>query len=256
MKYFSRVFTPTKNRRLNELFGFLLFVCAILLFLALVSYSPQDPSINTAASPLPSRPAGNWIGLFGALVSDLLLQYTGIAFFFVPLAIGLLAARWFHAREVISPGAKAIGAFTLLVFFPALLALLPWTLRWRHAVPIEGLMGRIVGDVLLHYFNLVGAYIVCATIIAVALYLCTAFSFGALRVWMETRFAFAFAAWQRVEDWRAARAKKKSQKELEKRRAAKPEVAAQLLPRTAPAPVKTGIEKIFEEEIAAAVAAQ
>ena len=258
MKYFSRVFTPTKNRRLNELIGFLLFVCAALLFLALVSYSPQDASINTAASPLPSRPASNWIGLFGALTSDLLLQYIGIAIFFVPVAMGLLATRWFKSRDVASPGAKAIGAFTLLVFFPALLALLPWSLRWRHAVPIEGLMGRIVGDVLLHYFNLIGAYIVCATIIAVALYLCTAFSFGALRIWTETRFAFAFAAWQRVEDWRAARAKKKSQKELEKRRAAKPEVAAQLVParRTPPpAPAKTGIERIAEDEVVAPVAA-
>src|SRR5947209_4120542 len=99
MNYFSRVFTPTKNRRLNELVGFLLFVCAVLLFLALVSYSPQDASMNTAASPLSSRPASNWIGLLGALMSDLLLQYVGIAVFFVPLVIGLLGARWFNSRS-------------------------------------------------------------------------------------------------------------------------------------------------------------
>ena len=210
MKYFLRVFIPTRNRRLNELIGFLLFVSAILLFLALISYSPHDPSLNTAASPLPSRPASNWIGLLGALISDLLLQYAGIAIFFVPLMIGLLAARWFKSREIMSAGAKAIGAMTLLVFFPALLALLPWTLRWRHAVPIEGLLGRIVGDVLLHYLNLVGAYIVCGAVIGAALYLCTAFSFVALHTWLETRFAFVFAAWQRVEAWRTARARKKS----------------------------------------------
>ena len=48
MKYFLRAFTPTKNRRLNELVGFLLFVSATLLFLALASYSPLDPSLNTA----------------------------------------------------------------------------------------------------------------------------------------------------------------------------------------------------------------
>src|ERR1700741_2600188 len=50
MKYFLRAFTPTKNRRLNELVGFLLFVSATLLFLALASYSPLDPSLNTAGS--------------------------------------------------------------------------------------------------------------------------------------------------------------------------------------------------------------
>src|SRR5437660_10543765 len=81
MKYFSWVFTPTKNRRLNELIGFLLFVSAVLLFLALASYSPLDPSLNTAAAPGASHPARNWIGLFGALLSDLWLQYVGIAVF-------------------------------------------------------------------------------------------------------------------------------------------------------------------------------
>ena len=159
MKYFLRAFTPTKNRRLNELVGFLLFISATLLFLALASYSPLDPSLNTAGS-LSSGSAHNWIGLFGAMVSDLLLQSIGIFVFAAPVMIGLLGARWFKSRPVASPGAKALGSAILLIFTPALLALLPWHLRWMHAVAIEGLLGRIVGDVLLHYFNTVGAYIV------------------------------------------------------------------------------------------------
>jgi S-DNA-T family DNA segregation ATPase FtsK/SpoIIIE len=251
MKYFSRVFTPTKNRRLNELIGFLLLVSAVLLFLALASYSPLDPSLNTAATPGASHPARNWIGLFGALLSDLWLQYVGIAVFFVPAAMLWLAGRWFKSREVVSPRAKALGALTLMVFFPALLGLLPWHWCWMHAIPVEGLLGRVVSDVLLHYFNLVGAYIVCASVIAVALYLSTTFSFGTVQVWMETRFAFAFAAWQRFQDWRAARAKKKAAKELEKRRIQKPAVTSQLVPaRSAPPPqpLKTGIERALAEE--------
>jgi len=260
MKYFSRVFTPTRNRRLNELIGFLLIVSAIVLFLALVSYSPLDPSFNTATSTGFSHPAKNWIGLFGAVLSDLLIQFIGISVFFVPVFVGLLGLRWFRSRAVACPVAKTIGAMALLVFSPALLRLLPWELRWRHAVPIEGLLGRIVGDALIHYFNIVGAYIVCATLIAIALYLTTAFSFAAMQVWMETRFAFIFAAWQRFQDWRAARAKRKAEKELAKRRAAAPAVASQLVPakRTLPAqqpaePFKTGIERVFEEQQAADV---
>jgi S-DNA-T family DNA segregation ATPase FtsK/SpoIIIE len=107
MKYFLRAFTPTKNRRLNELVGFLLFVCATLLFLALASYSPLDPSLNTAGS-LSSGSAHNWIGLFGAMLSDLLLQSIGVFVFAAPLMIGLLGARWFKSRPVNSPGAKAL----------------------------------------------------------------------------------------------------------------------------------------------------
>jgi DNA segregation ATPase FtsK/SpoIIIE, S-DNA-T family len=210
MKYLLRAFTPTGNRRLNELIGFLMFASAVLLLLALVSYSPLDPSLNTASTP--AGGARNWIGLFGAMLSDLLLQFAGIFIFLAPLMVFLLGARWFKSKPVSGPGAKLLGAMILLVFTPALLALLPWHLRWRHAVPIEGLLGRVVGDVLLHYFNTVGAYIVCATVVAVALYLSTAFSFVDARIWMNTRFAFAVALWQRFQDWRAARAEARAKK--------------------------------------------
>jgi S-DNA-T family DNA segregation ATPase FtsK/SpoIIIE len=249
MKFFSRAFTPTRNRRLNELVGFLLFASAVLLFLALASYSPTDPSLNTAASA--SQTPNNWIGLFGALISDLLVQSLVVCAFLVPVMIGFLAARWFKSRVVVSPGAKALGASILLIFGPALLALLPWHLRWLGAVAIEGLLGRIVGDALLHYFNLVGAYIVSATVVAVALYLSTAFSFAASRIWLQTRFAFAFAAWQRLEDWKAARAKKKAEKEVQKRRLVTetPSPVAQMLATRAaqPGQARTGIERTFEE---------
>ncbi len=253
MKYFIRVFTPTKNRRLNELVGFLLFVCATLLFLALTSYSPLDPSLNTAASSH-AHAVRNWIGMAGAFVSDLLLQAAGIGVIFVPLIIGFLALRWFRSREIVSPVAKSIGGTMLLVFFPALLALSPWPLRWRHAVPIEGMMGRILGDVLLRYFNMVGAYIVCAAVIAVALYLATAFSFGAVQIWLQTRFAFAFALWQRFQDWRAARAARKAEKPAQQKSAFKPGAAPRLTPAKMQAaqPVKTGIERMQEEEAHAA----
>ncbi len=264
MKYFLRAFTPTKNRRLNELVGFLLFVSATLLFLALASYSPLDPSLNTAGSlnDGASGSAHNWIGLFGAMLSDLMLQGIGIFVFAAPVMIGLLGARWFKSRPVASPGAKALGAAILLIFTPALLALLPWHLRWMHAVAIEGLLGRIVGDVLLHYFNTVGAYIVCGAVVAVAMYLSTAFSFVNMQIWLNTRFAFVLALWQRFEDWRAARAKATAQKKAEKEAAKAAALRnanergvivnpAQLARRRAQAdaaPVKTGIERTFEDE--------
>jgi len=261
MTYFLRAFTPTKNRRLNELVGFLLFVSATLLFLALASYSPLDPSLNTAGS-LNSGSARNWIGLFGAMMADLLLQSIGVFVFAAPVMIALLGARWFKSKPVASPGAKVLGAAILLIFAPALLALLPGHLRWLHMVAIEGLLGRIVGDVLLHYFNTVGAYIVCGAVVAVALYLSTAFSFVGLRLWTNTRFAFAFALWQRFQDWRAARAKiaaqKKAQQETQRRNANErgvivpPQVAQHMRMQAnatpaGVAPAKSGIERTFED---------
>ena len=74
MTVLARAFTPTTNKRLNELIGFLVLVVAAFLVLALVSYSPLDGSLNTAATPLVGRPTHNWVGVIGAVISDLALQ--------------------------------------------------------------------------------------------------------------------------------------------------------------------------------------
>src|SRR3984885_6799582 len=255
MDYLASIFIPTGNRRLNELIGFLMCVSALLLFLALVSYSPLDPSLNRASVLTGSHAARNWVGVIGALVSDITLQFFGIGSFLLPVFAALLGGRWFRSSKIPSPIAKTLGGGWLVMFLPAMLALFPGHLHWMHVIPVEGLLGRIVGDFLIHYLNLVGAYIVCGTLIAVALYLSTAFSFAAVRLWAPTRFAFATALWNRYLDWQEERTKKRQQRELEKRRISKPIVKTQLIPSrpiAQPAATtevrRTGIERMMADE--------
>jgi S-DNA-T family DNA segregation ATPase FtsK/SpoIIIE len=261
MRFLASIFVPTGNRRLNELIGFLLCVSALLLFLALASYSPLDPSLNSASVLTGARAARNWIGVVGALISDLTLQFFGIGAFLLPVFPAMLGIRWFASRKIQSPLAKSLGGIWLVVFIPALLALLPGHMHWLNVIPIEGLLGRIVGDWLIRYLNLAGAYIVCASVLAVALYLSTAFSFSSIQLWAPTRFAFVTALWNRYQDWREDRIKRRQQKELEKRRIAKPVVKTQLIPsrqtasepavqaRVAPEPRRTGIERMLQPEV-------
>jgi len=243
---------------LNELLGFLLCVSALLLFLALASYSPLDPSLNSASVLTGSRVARNWIGIVGAFGSDLLWQFFGVTAFLLPVFALGLGLRWFRSLKVVSPSAKLLGGIWLLMFVPALLALLPGHTRWL-GIPVEGLLGRVLGDVLIHYFNLAGAYIVATSMLAVALFFCTAFSFTQARVWAATRFAFVIAWRDRVREWQDARARQRMQKELEKRRASpKPAIQTQVIPAraAAPSPVqerpaearRTGIERFAEDE--------
>ena len=255
MDYLASIFIPTGNRRLNELVGFLMCVSALLLCLALVSYSPLDPSWNSASVLTGSHAARNWIGVVGAFTADMMLQFFGIGAFLLVVFPAMLGARWFRSMKVQSPLAKSLGGIWLVMFLPAMLALLPGHLRWMQVIPIEGLLGRVVGDVLIHYLNVVGAYIVCATVLAVALYLSTAFSFAAIQVWAPTRFAFVTALWNRYKDWQGERAKKRQQKELEQRRISKPVVKTQLIPSRPMAqgpavaePRRTGIERMMAEE--------
>ena len=262
MNFLTKLFVPTGNRRLNELIGFLLCTSALLLFLAVASYSPLDPSLNSASVLTGTHVARNWIGMVGALVADLALQLFGMGAFLLPIFLGAMGVRWFASRKVQSPVAKSLGGIWLVVFVPGLLALLPGHLRWLNVIPIEGLVGRIVGDVLIHYLNLAGAYIVCASVLAVALYLSTAFSFSSIQLWAPTRFAFITALWNRYQDWQEERIKRHQQRELEKRRISKPVVKTQLIPsrqnpvaeptlqaRAAPEPRRTGIERTLGPEV-------
>jgi len=257
MGFLASIFVPTGNRRLNELTGFLMCVSALLLFLALISYSPLDPSLNSASVLTGAHAARNWIGVVGASISDLVLQFFGIGAFLLPVFPALLGVRWFRSRPIQSPIAKSLGGLWLLMFVPAFLALLPGHLRWMHVIPLEGLLGRVLGDFMIHYVNLVGAYILCATVLAVALYLSTAFSFSSLRTWAPTRFAFVTALWNRYQDWQQERAKRKQQKELDQRRISKPIVKTQLIQSRPVAAVqtpataegrRTGIERMMAED--------
>ena len=261
MRLLASIFVPTGNRRLNELIGFLLCVSALLLFLALASYSPLDPSLNSASVLTGTHAARNWIGVVGAIISDIALQFFGIGAFLLPIFPFMLGIRWFASRKIQSPVAKSLGGIWLVMFVPALLALLPGNFRWLRVVPIEGLLGRVVGDVLIHYLNVAGAYIVCASVLAVALYLSTAFSFSSIQLWVPTRFAFVTALWNRYQDWQEDRAKRQQQKDLDKRRVSKPLVKTQLIPsrqasssepavqaRVAPEPRRTGIERMLDPE--------
>ena len=69
-----RFLTPTQNKRLNELVGFLCISLAVLIALALLSYFPRDASFNVSAEPSDGAVTNNWMGPVGAHASDLLFQ--------------------------------------------------------------------------------------------------------------------------------------------------------------------------------------
>ena len=212
MKPLKLVTTPTRNRRLNELIGLLMLVAAILLLLALVSYRPTDPSLNTVGGYAAGRPAHNWIGLIGAWISDLLLQLEGLTAFCLPLLTAALGWAWLRSTPTGSPGAKLLGIVLCMIFGPALAGLLPGHLHFMYGLPVEGLVGRLASDALVQWLNYPGACVVAVTMVAIAIYLSTTFSFNTAREWLAIRFAFISAWRDRWMNWRANRAKKKELK--------------------------------------------
>ncbi|HEX3572528.1 MAG TPA: DNA translocase FtsK [Acidobacteriaceae bacterium] len=218
MKPLRLVSTPTRNRRLNEILGLVVVVGAVLLFLSLATYTPSDPSADTVGGVPPATQihaqlgASNWTGVVGAYIADALLQMIGIAAFFLPVVFARVGVCWIRQRPAGSATARLLGLGLWLLFAPAMLGLLPGTLYWRHALPIEGVTGRLIADVMVQYLNLPGATIVLTLLVAVSLYLATTFTFQTAREWLESHFSLVRRMHERWQERKIRRANAREEK--------------------------------------------
>ena len=212
-----RILTPTENKRLNELIGFVGLSLAVLLALSLLSYSPHDASFNVSAPPPGAGPARNWIGPVGAHMADLFFQFCGFAAFLFPVGMFLVAMRWFRSQLLDAPVAKVIGFTMLLASFSSELALLHVP-EVRSALPAGGMLGTILAESLRAAFNPLGANLVSIATLLTALFLTTSFSFRAAITWMKKPMAndgYLGQLWARVKDWQEARESDRLRKRVE-----------------------------------------
>jgi DNA segregation ATPase FtsK/SpoIIIE, S-DNA-T family len=215
MKPVRIVLSPTRSRPLNIFLGLLLLLVSLLLLLSLVTYHAADPSLNTSADMALPHAARNWIGLFGAYLSDLLLQSLGITAFLLPIWLGGLGWTWMHSRPGGSPFLRWTGTILTLVFVPAAFGLLPWHWLWLHMVPVEGVVGRLVAGVLITYLNIQGAWLVAGVLAATGVYFASAISFWVIKEWIELRWQQVGVLHDRWRNWREERSELKANAELE-----------------------------------------
>jgi S-DNA-T family DNA segregation ATPase FtsK/SpoIIIE len=163
----------TLKRRLLESLGFALLLACSLLVLALLTYDPRDPSLNTAIDAAPH----NFLGYSGAVLADLLRQSFGLAAFLIPLVLLGWCFRLLLNRPLVSlllkvallPVVLVLGAFALSVLdlgtLPSEAKLggaIGWSLQGLlvrvslspAALPISVVAGGIVGPLLLFIMGL------------------------------------------------------------------------------------------------------
>jgi S-DNA-T family DNA segregation ATPase FtsK/SpoIIIE len=213
MKPIQIALAPTRSRPLNMLLGVVLAVISLLFFCALASYHTSDPSWNTSTDPVGSDAIANWVGPFGAFISDMMLQWIGFTAFLLPLWMAGMAWGWMRSRPGNSAVLRATGTVMAVLFVPALFALLPWHWRWAHAIPVEGVMGRLVAGLLVQYLNTQGAWIVAGVLALAGVYFASAISLWALKETIADRW-IQLQAWRdRYRNWRDEREERRAERE-------------------------------------------
>jgi S-DNA-T family DNA segregation ATPase FtsK/SpoIIIE len=189
-----KLLSPTQQKRLNEVIGFLLLSLGLVILLSLVSYHTQDPSWDTAAESQPL----NLVGYPGAYASDLLFQCLGATAFLLPLMLFLLAWKWIRSEALEGGGVKMFGALLLAASASAGLAFLPWRM-FGGGIRAGGTAGYLLARYLLASLNLAGSIVAIITTVVVSVYLVSSFTLATAAEWFSGPRAFfrrRAAAWQ------------------------------------------------------------
>ncbi|WP_049767858.1 DNA translocase FtsK 4TM domain-containing protein [Parvibaculum lavamentivorans] len=184
-------------RRVVEAAGIVLVGLASFGLLAVLSWSIDDPSLNNATT----RPPGNWMGLPGAYVADVLLQTLGIACLLLllpPLVWGIRAfSHRLSSYIVLRVAAWLAATLAAATFFGAL----PRFAFWPLALGLGGVLGDALSALGLSIFApLTGegfAYTLTALIAAPAAFFLVLYA-------TDTSIADLRMAAEHLRNWRAA----------------------------------------------------
>ena len=161
--------TAAVSRALRESAVIALAIIALTLFVALASYSPDDPAFSNSpehpgfSSAANTAPIHNRIGVAGAWASDLLFSLFGWPAFLLPAVLAISA--WGLQRRVQGASVSRVNTAVRTAGFVLLLGASCGltTLHWEAGVLREtagGVVGGMVGKGLAAWLDFLGATLV------------------------------------------------------------------------------------------------
>jgi DNA segregation ATPase FtsK/SpoIIIE, S-DNA-T family len=129
------------RRRLRQLVGLALILFALLLAIALATWSVRDPSLSHATT----TPVRNLLGIAGSTIADLSMQIFGLAALTVMLPIGIWGWRLASDRPLRRERLRLLVWIIAIALTAAFAATLPRPSSW----PLPVGLGGVVGDAVL-----------------------------------------------------------------------------------------------------------
>ncbi|MBT3358067.1 MAG: cell division protein FtsK [Rhodospirillales bacterium] len=129
------------KRRLAEAAGLILFICAGAVLIAVATYSPHDPSLNSAADGA----VVNLLGIPGAYAADILVQILGVSGILPVLVLAAWGWRLFSKQAVTRP----IWRFVAVIVAAAMLAIALGAVDAPRDWPLSAGLGGAAGTLML-----------------------------------------------------------------------------------------------------------
>lgn len=137
----------------------------LFLALALFSYNPRDPSLNSIGQGLRAL---NYCGIVGSFLADLLYQFLGLAAWVVVGSFLRMAYASFQGESLNLKNIRFVWALLLIVNVASLLSLyLPETKVFSGQIYLGGLLGLGVSQALMRAFNSIGVQVILLSFMAV-----------------------------------------------------------------------------------------
>lgn len=181
----SAVQKEIRQSKQEKAFALLMLLFAILLFIALISYTRRDEA-NTEISffdlfgllfgddsvIIKAETTYNWLGLLGAYIANFLYNSTiGYSIIFLPLIIIIWAKNIYQRSGIPDKLIKSAGIYLSLATLVASFIGALQQISWMFEIPKEwsGAVGQFVSYFLVNIIGTVGAVIVLAGAIAAVL---------------------------------------------------------------------------------------
>jgi S-DNA-T family DNA segregation ATPase FtsK/SpoIIIE len=150
---------PSTPSRWREVVGVLLTAGGVYLFVSLVSYNPQDVSLNSTGST--GDAVTNMGGIVGAHVADVIAQLLGLSGFLIPFLLIFLGITRFFSRQWGGWLLRAGGGLCFLLSLCVLLQLkVGQTMLLGETVrDAGGIIGRLTAGGLVRFLAIPGATI-------------------------------------------------------------------------------------------------
>jgi DNA segregation ATPase FtsK/SpoIIIE, S-DNA-T family len=153
---------------IRDFFGILFVAFTLFSLLSLITYSPNDPSLNNAVTG--KAKVVNLGGLVGAYIADSLVQVFGTGAFFFPLITFILGWAFIRGKQFHHwPWVLCSGVLFLISLCALSAALLDADPYFGKKVQTGGMAGSVLSAFLIHWLNKVGAVLTLSTFMFLAL---------------------------------------------------------------------------------------